>query len=56
MPVLFYGEQKKETVTRREREMKKQYWAGFAALVLVLTVCTVLFARAGKNKEDNETL
>ena len=36
--------------------MKKQYLVGFAVLVLVLTVCAVLFAKAGKNKEDNENL
>lgn len=36
--------------------MKKQYLAGLAALVLVLAVCTVLFARAGKNGENNEDL
>lgn len=36
--------------------MKKQYLAGLAALVLVLAVCAVLFARAGKNGEDNEDL
>ena len=38
--------------------MKKQYLVGFVALALVLTVCTVsfAFAKAGKNKEDNETL
>jgi hypothetical protein len=36
--------------------LKKHYLAGFVALVLILTVCTVLFAKAGKNEEDNETL
>lgn len=36
--------------------MKKQYLAGFVVLILVLTVSTVLFAIAGKNKEDNENL
>lgn len=36
--------------------MKKQYLAGFAALILVLTVSAVLFVKAEKNKEDNENL
>ena len=36
--------------------MKKQYLVGFVALILVLTVSTVLFAKAGENKEDNENL
>lgn len=36
--------------------MKKQYLIGFVALVLVLTVSSVLFAKAGKNNEDNENL
>ena len=36
--------------------MKKQYLFGFVALILVLTVSTVLFAKAGENKEDNENL
>lgn len=36
--------------------MKKQYIVGFLALVLVLAVCTVLFAKAGKDEEDNEDL
>lgn len=35
--------------------MRKQYFVGFAALALVLAV-TVLFVKAGKNKEDNEDL
>ena len=36
--------------------MKKQYLVGFVALILVLTVGTVLFAKAGGNKEDNTNL
>jgi len=36
--------------------MKKQYLVGFAVLIPVLTVCIVLFAKAGKNKEENENL
>lgn len=41
---------------RKEKKMKKQYLIGFAALILVLTVCIVWFSKAGKNEEDNETL
>lgn len=55
MPVLFYGEQK-ERDWKGEKEMKKHYLIGFVALVLVITVCAVLFVKAGKNEEDNGNL
>jgi len=59
--LCFFMENRKKGTRRREKkEMKKQYFVGFGfaalALVLVLTVCTVLFAKAGKNEEDNENL
>ena len=55
--LCYFTENRKKGIGRREKkEMKKQYLVGFAALVVVLTVCTVLFAKAGKNKEDNENL
>lgn len=56
MSVLFYGEQKERDWKKGEREMKKQYLVGFAALVLVLMVSIVLFAKAGKHNENNENL
>lgn len=54
--MLFYGEQKEGDWKEGEREMKKQYLVGFVALVLVLMASIVLFAKAGKHKEDNENL
>lgn len=36
--------------------MKKQHLIGLVALVLVIMMSAVLFAKAGKNKEDNEKL
>ena len=54
---FFMGNRKKGIGRKRgEKEMKKQYIVGFVALVLALTVGTVLLANAGKNKEDNENL
>ena len=55
--LCYFAENRKKGIGRQEKkEMKKQYLVGFAALVLVLTVCAVLFVKAGKNKEDNENL
>ncbi|MBR1853041.1 MAG: helix-turn-helix transcriptional regulator [Lachnospiraceae bacterium] len=52
----FWGNRKEEIGRREKKEMKKQYLVGVVALtlVLVLTVCTVVFAKAGKNEEDND--
>lgn len=54
----FMGNRKKGNGRREKKEMKKQYLVGFAALIMVLvfTGGAVLFAKAEKNKEDNETL
>ena len=55
--LCYFMENRKKGIGRRKKkEMKKQYLVGFAALVLVLTVCAALFAKAGKNEEDNENL
>lgn len=36
--------------------MKKRYSVGLAVLVLVLTVCSVLFVKVAEKEEDNEEL
>ena len=53
---FFMGNRKKRNWKKGEKEVKKQYLVGLAALVLILAVGTGLFVKAGKNKEDNENL
>jgi len=57
--LCYFMENRKKGIGGREKkEMKKQYLVGigFAALVLALAVCIVLYAEVGKNREDNENL
>lgn len=53
---FFMGNRKKRNWKKGEKKLKKQYLVGFIALILVLTVGTVLFAKAGKNNEEDENL